>query len=95
MRLQSRGYVHSTSIEGDATYRNVTVELLSLRHEPDQRRPRRDGPAARLRPGPHPYRPGPGGKPDVHVYNSSLTELDHFFAYDALFLGGAFVAGNQ
>jgi len=28
MRLQSRGYVHSTSIEGDATYRNVTVELL-------------------------------------------------------------------
>jgi len=28
--LQSRGYVHSTSIEGDATYRNVTVELLSL-----------------------------------------------------------------
>jgi quercetin dioxygenase-like cupin family protein len=28
VRLQSRGYVHSTSIEGDATYRNVTVELL-------------------------------------------------------------------
>jgi quercetin dioxygenase-like cupin family protein len=29
VRLQSRGYVHSTSIEGDTTYRNVTVELLS------------------------------------------------------------------
>jgi len=28
VRLQSRGYVHSTSIEGDTTYRNVTVELL-------------------------------------------------------------------
>ena len=28
VRLQSRGYTHSTSIEGDATYRNVTVELL-------------------------------------------------------------------
>ena len=29
VRLQFRGYVHSTSIEGDNTYRNVTVELLS------------------------------------------------------------------
>lgn len=28
LRLQARGYVHSTSIDGDATYRNVTVELL-------------------------------------------------------------------
>ena len=28
VRLQSGGYVHSTSIEGDAIYRNVTVELL-------------------------------------------------------------------
>jgi hypothetical protein len=28
VRLQSSGYVHSTSIEGDTTYRNVTVELL-------------------------------------------------------------------
>lgn len=28
VRLQSRGYVHSTSIEGDTIYRNVTVELL-------------------------------------------------------------------
>ena len=28
VRLQRRGYVHSTSIEGDSTYRNVTVELL-------------------------------------------------------------------
>src|SRR5467141_1404880 len=29
VRLQSSGYVHSTSIEGDTIYRNVTVELLS------------------------------------------------------------------
>ena len=28
VRLQSSGYVHSTSIEGDTIYRNVTVELL-------------------------------------------------------------------
>lgn len=28
LRLQARGYVHATSIDGDATYRNVTVELL-------------------------------------------------------------------
>ena len=28
VRLQSSGYVHSTSIEGDTLYRNVTVELL-------------------------------------------------------------------
>jgi hypothetical protein len=28
VRLQSSGYVHSTSVEGDTTYRNVTVELL-------------------------------------------------------------------
>jgi hypothetical protein len=28
IRLQSRGYVHSTTIEGDTPYRNVTVELL-------------------------------------------------------------------
>jgi quercetin dioxygenase-like cupin family protein len=28
VRLQRRGYVHSTSIEGEARYRNVTVELL-------------------------------------------------------------------
>jgi hypothetical protein len=28
VRLQARGYVHSTSIDGDNTYRNVTVELL-------------------------------------------------------------------
>jgi Matrixin/FG-GAP-like repeat/FG-GAP repeat len=39
--------------------------------------------------------PGPGGKPDIHIYNNSLTELDHFYAYDSLFLGGGFVAGNQ
>jgi len=28
VRLQPSGYVHSTSIEGDTIYRNVTVELL-------------------------------------------------------------------
>ena len=28
VRLQPRGYVHATSIEGDTTYRNVTIELL-------------------------------------------------------------------
>lgn len=28
VRLQRKGYVHSTSIEGDMLYRNVTVELL-------------------------------------------------------------------
>jgi hypothetical protein len=28
IRLQPRTYVHSTTVEGDATYRNVTVELL-------------------------------------------------------------------
>ncbi len=28
VRLQSSGYVHSTSIEGDTIYRDVTVELL-------------------------------------------------------------------
>jgi len=28
IRLQSRGYVHATNVDGDTTYRNVTVELL-------------------------------------------------------------------
>ena len=28
VRLQALGYVHSTSIDGESTYRNVTVELL-------------------------------------------------------------------
>jgi hypothetical protein len=28
IRLQPRGYVHSTTVDGDTTYRNVTVELL-------------------------------------------------------------------
>jgi quercetin dioxygenase-like cupin family protein len=28
VRLQARGYVHSTSIDGNTTYRNVTIELL-------------------------------------------------------------------
>ena len=34
VRLQARGYVHSTSIEGVTTYRNVTVELLQPQKEP-------------------------------------------------------------
>lgn len=29
VRLQAKGYVHATQIDGDNTYRNVTVELLS------------------------------------------------------------------
>jgi quercetin dioxygenase-like cupin family protein len=28
IRLQARGYVHSTSVDGDVPFRNVTVELL-------------------------------------------------------------------
>jgi hypothetical protein len=28
IRLQARGYVHSTAVEGDTPFRNVTVELL-------------------------------------------------------------------
>jgi quercetin dioxygenase-like cupin family protein len=28
IRLQARGYVHSTSVDGDTPFRNVTVELL-------------------------------------------------------------------
>jgi hypothetical protein len=28
IRLQCRGYVHATNVDGDTTYRNVTVELL-------------------------------------------------------------------
>jgi len=28
IRLQARGYVHSTSIEGQSEYRNITIELL-------------------------------------------------------------------
>src|SRR3981189_2276343 len=32
LRLQPSGYVHSTSIEGDTAYRNVTVELLLRQH---------------------------------------------------------------
>ena len=34
LRLQSLGYVHSTSIDGDAPYRNVTVELLAPQGSP-------------------------------------------------------------
>jgi hypothetical protein len=30
LRLQARGYVHSTSVDGDTAYHNVTVELLLL-----------------------------------------------------------------
>jgi len=34
LRLQSAGYVHSTSIDGDTPYRNVTVELLTSQQSP-------------------------------------------------------------
>jgi len=33
LRLQQAGYVHSTTIEGDTAYRNVTVELLLPQQE--------------------------------------------------------------
>jgi hypothetical protein len=33
LRLQQAGYVHSTGIDGDSAYRNVTVELLLPQHE--------------------------------------------------------------
>jgi hypothetical protein len=32
VRLQPMGYAHSTAIDGDTTYRNVTVELLLPQH---------------------------------------------------------------
>jgi hypothetical protein len=34
LRLQAAGYVHSTSIDGDTAYRNVTVELLAPQQSP-------------------------------------------------------------
>jgi hypothetical protein len=34
LRLQSAGYVHSTSIDGATPYRNVTVELLTPQQSP-------------------------------------------------------------
>jgi hypothetical protein len=34
IRLQSTGTVHSTSVDGDAPYRNVTVELLAPQSSP-------------------------------------------------------------
>ena len=34
LRLQSAGYVHSTSIDGATAYRNVTVELLTPQQSP-------------------------------------------------------------
>jgi hypothetical protein len=34
LRLQPAGYVHSTYIDGDVAYRNVTVELLSPQQAP-------------------------------------------------------------
>jgi hypothetical protein len=34
LRLQLAGYVHSTSIDGDSAYRNVTVELLVPQQSP-------------------------------------------------------------
>jgi len=33
MRLQARGLVHSTSVDGDTPFRNVTVELLMPQRE--------------------------------------------------------------
>ncbi|MDP9159065.1 MAG: hypothetical protein M3O09_02395 [Acidobacteriota bacterium] len=33
VRLQPQGYVHSTTIDGDSTYRNITVELLLPQHD--------------------------------------------------------------
>lgn len=33
VRLQPSGYVHSTTIDGDSPYRNVTVELLLPQHD--------------------------------------------------------------
>src|ERR1700737_3682326 len=33
LRLQQAGYIHSTAIDGDAAYRNVTVELLLPQQE--------------------------------------------------------------
>ena len=32
VRLQPSGYVHSTTVDGESTYRNVTVELLLPQH---------------------------------------------------------------
>jgi len=34
LRLQTAGYVHSTYIDGDTPYRNVTVELLATQRSP-------------------------------------------------------------
>jgi len=34
LRLQQAGYIHSTVIDGDTAYRNVTVELLLPQQEP-------------------------------------------------------------
>ena len=34
VRLQRQGYIHSTEIDGDKLYRNVTVELLNPQHNP-------------------------------------------------------------
>jgi hypothetical protein len=34
LRLQSAGYVHSTFVDGDIPYRNVTVELLARQQSP-------------------------------------------------------------
>jgi hypothetical protein len=38
--------------------------------------------------------PGPDGQPNVRLFDDSAAQLDAFFAFDALFSGGAFVAGN-
>jgi hypothetical protein len=34
VRIQRQGYIHSTEIDGDKMYRNVTVELLHPQHNP-------------------------------------------------------------
>ena len=37
---------------------------------------------------------GPGGAPEVSIWNSSSTELSSFFAYDAAFRSGGFATGS-
>ena len=37
---------------------------------------------------------GPGGAPEVSIWNSASTELSSFFAYNAAFQGGVFASGS-
>jgi hypothetical protein len=39
--------------------------------------------------------PGPGGGPDIGVFDGSGGTITHFFAYEAAFAGGVFVAGGD